>query len=313
MQSRNIFIIVGVVLLLLLCCCVIAVLAGLYFYPQMVETSQIPQLEQFLPPAEVPLLPAEEQPPVSEMPIAPPPAELQEQPPAPPSEPPPSIDYQGVRFSFGVPVAQSANAETVAAAPGNPADSFPGEVHPEYLQFKFNGYPLQNNFHEPKIFVYPAREYAALDPSAAQVIEELSKLLAAKPTTVDSLPFLPIWPAAQMLQAQIQYLDFKNGSGVRYLTQYGQAVWPINNVNMFYTFQGLTHDGNWYVAAIFPAAHPSLPGDDQTVPGGDILAFENTYLTYLSDSERQLSAEAAASFTPDLALLDALMQSLQVK
>ena len=45
------------------------------------------------------------------------------------------------------------------------------------------------------------------------------------------------------MHSQVQYLDFKNGTGVRYLTQFDQGILPINNYELVYTYQGLTSDG----------------------------------------------------------------------
>lgn len=45
-----------------------------------------------------------------------------------------------------------------------------------------------------------------------------------------------------------------DGGGIRYLTQFGQAAGLITNPELFYTFQGLTDDGAYYVAAVFPVA-----------------------------------------------------------
>jgi hypothetical protein len=233
--------------------------------------------------------------------------------PPPTTEALPAVTYEGVSFSIPPGVAQSVTPGSIPAAPGDPANSFPGDVYPAYLEFAFNDYALTGTFHKPKLMVYPAKEYAAMDPNAAQIIVKLGQVLQEKPTEVKNLPFLPLWNAAQFMQANIRYLDFQNGSGVRFLTQYGQAAWPINNKDMFYTFQGLTSDGNWYVAAIFPASHPSLPYDDQTVPGGDPAAFAENFTNYLAQVEPQLSALPDDSFTPSLAALDAMVQSLQVK
>lgn len=71
-------------------------------------------------------------------------------------------------------------------------------------------------------------------------------------------------------------------------------------------------DGEYYVAAILPIAHPSLPADSSEIPGGDPKALADTYDTYAADVTLQLAGYAASEFTPDLALLDAMIASLEV-
>ena len=115
-----------------------------------------------------------------------------------------------------------------------------------------------------------------------------------------------------LLHTQVAFVDFENGRGVRFLTEYAQYFAPINNTDLFYTFQGLTSDGQYYVAAILPVAHPSLPADASQIPGDDPEAFADIYDTYVNDIALQLAAYDAAEFTPDLALLDAMIASLEV-
>jgi len=115
-----------------------------------------------------------------------------------------------------------------------------------------------------------------------------------------------------MSHAGVAYLKFTNGSGVRYLTQYGQSFAPINNQSMFYTFQGITNDDMYYGSAIFPLSHPDLPADGSQVPSGDYQTFADNFPKYILETETTLSNANASSFTPNLARLDALIQSLEI-
>jgi hypothetical protein len=321
-KSYTIWIILGGAGLLLGLCCLVVVLAGVYFYPTML--TGLPAVAPTIQ-GGVALTPdlmltayaiagATPNVPLTESPVTQAPLPQTTEPPVPPTaEPPPTIDYMGIQFSFGPPVAQSAQPETIPAAPGDPAQAFPGEIHPEYYQFKFSGYPLSGTFHEPQILIYPAPAYAAMDPGAAQIIQDLKTLLAQKPSNPERIPFLPLWNAGQMMQSNVKYLEFKNGSGVRFLSQYGQAYYPVNNKDMFYTFQGLTSDEQWYVAAVMPASHSSLPSDQNQIPGGNFESFANNFETYMAGVEQTLSALTDNSFVPDLSQLDGLFQSMRVK
>ena len=63
------------------------------------------------------------------------------------------------------------------------------------------------------------------------------------------------------MHVQVQYLDFKSGTGVRFLTQFNNGMAPVNNHDLIYTFQGLTSDGKYYIAAVLPVTHPDLPAN----------------------------------------------------
>jgi hypothetical protein len=111
----------------------------------------------------------------------------------------------------------------------------------------------------------------------------------------------------------LKYLDFKNGQGVRFLTQFDQAYLPINNDELFYTYQGLTSDGKYYVAAVLPVNAADLPADGTVTDELKAGDFGANFMLYLEQVVKQLESQPATSFTPDLGKLDAMMASLEVK
>jgi hypothetical protein len=229
----------------------------------------------------------------------------------PTAEPPPSgilVTYQGISFYYDPSIASGVTPEIV------PQEELMGggEYMPEHVGFFFDGYVLQNTFHEPRIHVYAVADLIAGSASSETTVNNLRQFLTERPADPASIPLLPLFNAAQLMRAQISYLDFQNGSGVRFLSEYAQYFAPIANSDLFYTFQGLTSDGTYYVAAILPASNPILQADTTQIPGGDFDAFSATYDTYIADIVQQLNAQTPASFTPDLSLLDAMIQSLTV-
>jgi hypothetical protein len=113
-----------------------------------------------------------------------------------------------------------------------------------------------------------------------------------------------------MFQSNIAFIDFQNGSGIRYLTQFGQAVYPIENFSLFYTFQGLTSDERFYIAAILPTSNPVLP-DPDTIEMDQ--AFYDAFEQYINDIEFLLDAQTPESFSPSLMVLDQLIESLSIE
>ena len=219
--------------------------------------------------------------------------------------------YGGVTFRYNADIAGAAMGETVAAEEL-------WEVIPEHIAFSFSGYALAATFHEARITIYPVSEFAS-GGGAANTAAALRTLLDSGqlPTAGggfegQGIPFLPPFNAAQLLHTQIAWVAFQNGRGLRFLTEYAQYNAPVNNTDLFYTFQGLTDDGQTYIAAILPVSHPALQADASQIPGGNADAFASTYETYANDMALQLAGYGAAEFTPNLALLDALIASLQV-
>ena len=220
----------------------------------------------------------------------------------------------------------SASLEFVPAQLYDPMGG-PQEVFPAHRRVNFSGYPLSGTFFSPFMRVFPVADFAtayalADEDYSATTITQLQELLATRPPAVEgSLPFLVMAGAAQIFHTKMAYLDFVNGSGVRYLTSYGQYSVPYNNHDLFYTFQGLTADGKYWVSVIFPVNHPVLPPtyDSTAVPPGgmpipswDSPTYEEDMRTYYAAMQGIMTASADASFVPGLDCLDQYIQSLNI-
>ncbi len=222
------------------------------------------------------------------------------------------------RVSFVVPneVGTGATTEKMTAVESN--TDAPWDVAPTHSRFTLSGYPLQEKFHEPRIFVYPAGEYAGVNPTAAEQIDRLRKALMGATLLAETLPTVPFFNAAPLIAAQIKIIPFQNGGGaVRSLTQYAQYAAPINNNELFYHFQGLSGDGNYYVVGILPVTAAILPEDENpeaSVPEGGVpipTAVGPNDVYYFSVIEK-LNSLSPDAFTPSLSALDALVQSLVI-
>lgn len=218
------------------------------------------------------------------------------------------VSYRGVSFNYDPRLASEIGT---IVAPAGPEVSYGGS--PEHILFTLEGYPVTGTDYKPEIRVFPVREYEADNETAAETIADLQSLLAQTPDQIPGeFPFLPVMNAGQLILARAAYSGFQNGFGLRYLTQLGQSASPINNRGLIYTFQGLTNDGAYYVAATFPITHPNLPADGSQIPGGDYTAFEQQFDGYVQNVTRMLNDSQPGHFTPDTDLLAALIQSLSV-
>ena len=199
---------------------------------------------------------------------------------------------------------------TVPAVPASSNAPY-WQVLPEYTLVTLQGYPINSSIIQPQIFIYPVQELGQVNEGAAKVVALLQTLIQS-PQEIQTMPYLPLGNDQQVMHAQVQYLDFKNGQGVRYLTEFAQAIVPITNSRLIYTYQGLTSDGKYYVAAVLPVNHPSLPADENATDNVP-LEFSSDYPTYLGNVINSLNTAAANTYTPDLTQLDAMMSSIEIK
>jgi len=215
-------------------------------------------------------------------------------------------------FALDPSVAASASG-VIIPRPTEDPNGTPWAILPQYVTYSFTGYALQGRLLTPLIDVIPVASLNSFNPQLGQEATDLKTLLIAKQVAANAnIPFLPPYEAAQVFHAQVSFLKFQNGSGVRFITQYDQAYMPISNKEVFYTFQGLTSDGNCYVAIVLPVSNTNLQNDD-SIPGGDFNTFSNNFPNYLTSIVNMLNGQAANTFTPSLDVLDRFVASLSVQ
>ena len=233
-----------------------------------------------------------------------------------PAPVPPTPSALGVAYnnvSFTVPFAM---ADTVTYATTT-AVEFPyinpsGGPMPEHIVFNLNGYAREAQYSQPSVLVYPAAEYAQYSDLTQGIIDSLQTLQVA--------PGQPLPQALinGVISAQVQEVQFQSGRGVRYLTQVNQVPVPINSKGLFYYFQGLTTDGRYFVQVILPVYAPFLPTDDSpnSPAPADGVPFDwnnyNSLPQYLDAVTQKLNTAVSGDFTPRLAHLDKLVQSILV-
>jgi hypothetical protein len=240
---------------------------------------------------------------------------------------PQDVNYLGAIFTFDPSTADSVWPELVAAGSIEPGPGLTWDP-PEHIVFTLVGdQPKDHNpmgLHVPseaQIQIYPTE---GLNEEVQPFVAALQQILTDRPDlsiyevtaaemNIDdpALGLLPPSNAQQVFRSQAKYVDFIGGSGVRYLTMLSQGLVPVSNQDLFYTFQGLTDDGATYVAVYYPVSLPSLPSSPQ-LDEADLNALAEDWTGYLSDTLATLNGQAAATFTPDLATIDALISTLSV-
>ena len=212
---------------------------------------------------------------------------------------------------FKLPAEVAASAEVTTVLPDDPNEGWPELALPARRMASFSGYTIQNHFHTPAIYVYAVDKLINGRVVGATNATELQSLLsdpAFDLQSAKSLPFLPPFNAAQVFHVLEQRLDSEHNSGIRYLTLYAQAFVGVDNYDIFYTYQGVSADGRYYIAAILPINSTSLP--NQELSQAEMEAIVGDYPGYINSMKELLLADSGASLTPTLAALDAMMMSL---
>lgn len=226
----------------------------------------------------------------------------------------PQFNYRGISFRYPPELVQSFTPRAVAGQVGEGEEAGWIGTIPPAVEIGWNQYPIPDPFHAPVIVIYPADRFAEVNEAAAEQIARLSAVFSGPALPEGELAFLPLWNAAQFFQVQAERLDFNNGKGLRYLACSGQAQAPIDETCLYYTYQGLTADGKYYVSGLFMLDLPALKDPKLTdLWAGYTQAYDEAlYRQYQEDALAALSVAQPADFTPNLAMLDQVMASLTV-
>jgi hypothetical protein len=239
-----------------------------------------------------------------------------------------TTEFTGVEKNLGgvymkIPSCLASDASGVIIPEQNPGADVPVFAYnPEYRKITLVGYPLSGKFFDPIVQIYPLAAYEALAPSISDTVTQLQQILTAKPADFQNgIPLLPIENAAQIFRAQVSYIDFQNGSGIGFLTQYAQNFDPVNNNELFYTFQGLTADGKYWVSIFLPVNasflqpsydDPTVPADGIPAPDQNSANLDTEYTTYYSAMVQKLNATSVDAFNPTLECIQSFVHSLNV-
>lgn len=233
-------------------------------------------------------------------------------------------------ISLAIPrqLGQAVAVKIVPAVPLNQGK--PWLAAPKHDLITLSGYPApKNSYLIAEILVYPLQGYININSGALANLRRLQAILAnpTAPLTNDVLPWLPFTPGEQSIAAQAKPIPFKDGSGVRFLTQYDTFLDPvvtapgdpIVNRLLFYHFEGLSLDGKSYIIAILPLANAFLadnPDPTAQVPTGGVpyppLGTDVNHAIYFNAVTNMLNAASADSFQPSLDELDSLIGSFDV-
>lgn len=224
-----------------------------------------------------------------------------------------TVAFGDVSFSF--PSALATNVNIIQNAGGGET-TFPPEA-PHTRFYLYNGFPPvpESLFEQAAVVTVYRTANLAGTAEAAAALQQLQTLLNDRPDlaqymTVDAdggqwLPFLPTVAAGQVIRARVQYVETPALRGILYVTVYRQDVSPFRSDEFFYTFQGLSQDGQFYVSAILNFDTTLFPAQPEDF---DPTTFDA--VAYYTQSVEQLNQAGGEAFTPSLSLLEPIVQSM---
>jgi hypothetical protein len=225
---------------------------------------------------------------------------------------PVSVAQEGISFQFD---ASLANSVDLMLVPASEEDSM--LQHPTYIQFTMNNPGNADDiFLNGYLTIFAVDHYRQVDSMAGEMIDTLAEILATRSTETSEfeLPYLPFVNAGQLFHSNVQIVSFKNGEGIRYLTQHVQDIAPILNQGLLYTFQGLTTDKLFYISFSIPVSHPDLIDTwDEYFADHEYLDFSDNFRAYLENDREILNSSPDSVFNPSLTILDQLVESIYVE
>ncbi|MFN2118432.1 MAG: NBR1-Ig-like domain-containing protein [Candidatus Promineifilaceae bacterium] len=175
------------------------------------------------------------------------------------AKPLPTVSFEGIQFTFDE-ATLGPLGTTVHHPPVPPGEDY---VQPEHLEIQLKAGDLEVS---PVLYIFPVQQYEALSETAAGEIAELRTILAERPSEIEgALPFLPMYEAVESYHSDPKYIDFQNGSGISFLTNVDHDNSLATNDSLFYTYQGLTEDGRYYVATLVPISNVSSDEADNPI------------------------------------------------
>jgi len=230
------------------------------------------------------------------------------------------VDYHGISFSLDPALADTLTASECSQVPYQESQG-PGEAHPSYVAFTFPREDHRNVEYQPELRIYEVAGDMSQYLFPLNSLNELSTVLTERPEPAT-------WFNASPLHTHQTYLSFANGSGVRGLLQYMQDFFFYTNNGLIYEFNGLTQDGRYVVSLRYPVRVPFLMElEGSRLPPVNLNPQAIALSEWPAEYEQQVkvieayNAEAISRFeqmkdgdaSPNIALLDALVQSIQVE
>jgi hypothetical protein len=249
------------------------------------------------------------------------------------------VSFENVSFTYDTSLFADAKGEIVLASKqGYPFDK-PDGVYSKHINFIFvkpyTGEQTsgEDYYSSPGIRVFPIEEYkkaySFYGINLKSGFDDL-KGITAKSSKIPpgsgekQMPYIPFADAHQAFYSNAKVLNFQNGKGLLFLTQWNQDDNIINQTGLEYIFQGVSKDNKYFVFMAFPITREDLPKDvygkypDKYNELNDDSQFfskkyKQLYAKYALETALKLDKMPPESFSPNLNKIESLIRSLKIK
>jgi len=211
--------------------------------------------------------------------------------------PPARVEFNGIAFAYDPALAERVTPRLVSG------EEYMGTRLPDYIRFDFDTNPRGGIVaRQASIRVFRMRD-----------LEQINLMYKAAVAAREPMPLIN---ATRVLRVQDKLVSFQNGKGERAIVYYAQDLGPLTNKGLFYSYQGVTDNGLYYVSATFPVAASVLPntfadgfpGMPTTGPGDP--GYMEAVNRFNHDATERLEQLSASDYQPNLQTLDAVIRSL---
>ena len=154
--------------------------------------------------------------------------------------------------------------------------------------------------------IYPAQQTPFWIGYETSDVSVLSEILETRPDDVPYPRPVDLFFMPTLMETRAEYLNFENGSGIRYFVHTGQ---DSTFVNPIYTFMGLTEDNLYLVQFRMFIRSIDLNTSPEIMEIGDIRPNYNEFIALASEI---LTEAEPDTFVPDLNELDSFINSIRV-
>ncbi|MCE7861818.1 MAG: hypothetical protein DYG86_18780 [Chloroflexi bacterium CFX2] len=213
-----------------------------------------------------------------------------------------SFDEMGFAVGFDYPEGFTQGASTGVLGVYEP--NAPFELpYPAHARILFTAYANgSEDITAAGIRVFRIDEINALQ---AGVVENLSAVREGQADHHNDFPRLA--GAGNVIDAQLSPVDFKNGTGYRFLLTKSFSADPLSSTSMTYMYQGVTNDEKYFLSFLVGVDAPFLtPYLNQ--PLTTVEEFESFY----SNVNTLIDTSAPDQFLPSLDVLDELVSSVVI-
>lgn len=207
-----------------------------------------------------------------------------------------------VRFFYPPELKEGLATETVAAhSLGTPWET----DYPEHVVVYFSAYsdPSYRSSNSDGIRVFRVEDLNAYDPELIPAVQAYLNGATDEHRDFPQLPF-----PGRGVDAQVKTLSFQNGTGYRFLSTGSFIAAAPRSTSLFYLYVGLTSDGKYLVSVVTNVNAPFIAD----LATGALFTTQEEATANTTAINDRLNAASPEDFSPSLAILDALVQSIIV-